>query len=72
MTKLHGVRLGSVALGLFIAWSDVSQAEPARWNVNAEHSNIEFRVAHMVVSKTTCKKTAGGYEARCGSSRCAK
>ena len=28
-------------------------AEPARWNVDPEHSTIEFRVAHMVVSKTT-------------------
>lgn len=31
----------------------VVQAEPARWNVDPEHSTIEFRVAHMVVSKTT-------------------
>ncbi len=30
----------------------VVQAEPARWNVDPEHSTIEFRVAHMVVSKT--------------------
>ena len=28
-------------------------AEPARWNVDPEHSTIEFRVTHMVVSKTT-------------------
>jgi polyisoprenoid-binding protein YceI len=31
----------------------VVHAEPARWNVDPEHSTIEFRVAHMVVSKTT-------------------
>ena len=31
----------------------VVQAEPARWNVDPDHSTIEFRVAHMVVSKTT-------------------
>ncbi len=31
----------------------VVQAEPARWNVDPEHSTIEFRVTHMVVSKTT-------------------
>lgn len=30
-----------------------SHAEPARWNVDPEHSTIEFRVVHMVVSKTT-------------------
>lgn len=29
------------------------EAEPARWNVDPEHSTIEFRVTHMVVSKTT-------------------
>ena len=31
----------------------VVYAEPARWNLDPEHSTIEFRVAHMVVSKTT-------------------
>ncbi len=29
------------------------QAESARWNVDPDHSTVEFRVAHMVVSKTT-------------------
>ncbi len=29
------------------------QAEPARWTVDSDHSTVEFRVAHMVVSKTT-------------------
>lgn len=28
-------------------------AEPARWNLDPDHSTIEFRVSHMVVSKTT-------------------
>ena len=28
-------------------------AEPARWNLDPEHSTIEFRITHMVVSKTT-------------------
>jgi len=28
-------------------------AELARWNVDPDHSTIEFRVSHMVVSKTT-------------------
>ena len=29
------------------------QAESGRWNVDPDHSTVEFRVAHMVVSKTT-------------------
>ncbi|MCA1956901.1 MAG: YceI family protein [Nitrospira sp.] len=28
-------------------------AETARWNIDPDHSLIEFRVAHMMVSKTT-------------------
>ena len=37
-----------------MAWLPMAvQAEPARWNLDPEHSTIEFRVAHMVVSKTT-------------------
>ena len=35
----------------------VVHAEPARWNLDPEHSTIEFRVAHMVVSKTTGRFT---------------
>jgi polyisoprenoid-binding protein YceI len=35
----------------------VVYAEPARWNVDPEHSTIEFRVAHMVVSKTSGRFT---------------
>jgi polyisoprenoid-binding protein YceI len=31
----------------------VVYAEPARWNLDPDHSTIEFRVAHMIVSKTT-------------------
>jgi len=31
----------------------VVHAEPARWNVDPDHSTIEFRVTHMIVSKTT-------------------
>jgi polyisoprenoid-binding protein YceI len=37
-----------------VAWFPlVVHAEPARWNLDPEHSTIEFRVAHMIVSKTT-------------------
>ncbi|HEX6826325.1 MAG TPA: YceI family protein [Nitrospiraceae bacterium] len=35
----------------------VVYAEPARWNLDPEHSTIEFRVAHMVVSKTSGRFT---------------
>ncbi|MBI3807388.1 MAG: polyisoprenoid-binding protein [Nitrospirae bacterium] len=41
-----------------MAWLPlVAHAEPARWNVDPEHSTIEFRVTHMVVSKTTGRFT---------------
>lgn len=39
--------------GAMVLFPLAVQAEPARWNVDPEHSTIEFRVAHMVVSKTT-------------------
>ena len=41
-----------------MVWSPVVvHAEPARWNLDPEHSTIEFRVTHMVVSKTTGRFT---------------
>jgi polyisoprenoid-binding protein YceI len=40
-------------VGLLTLWPVLTQAEPARWNVDPEHSTVEFRVAHMLVSKTT-------------------
>src|SRR5215467_9589952 len=40
-------------VGLLTLWPILTQAEPARWNVDPEHSTVEFRVAHMLVSKTT-------------------
>jgi len=37
-----------------MAWLPTAvHAEPARWNLDPDHSTIEFRVTHMVVSKTT-------------------
>jgi polyisoprenoid-binding protein YceI len=37
-----------------LLWSPATAlAESARWNVDPEHSTVEFRVSHMVVSKTT-------------------
>ena len=44
-------------LGAMLWFPMVVHAEPARWNVDPEHSTIEFRVTHMVVSKTTGRFT---------------
>ena len=44
-------------LGAMLWFPLVVHAEPARWNVDPEHSTIEFRVTHMVVSKTTGRFT---------------
>ena len=41
-----------------LAWFPlVAHAEPARWNLDLDHSTVEFRVAHMIVSKTTGRFT---------------
>jgi len=40
-------------LGVLAWFPTTVYAEPARWNIDPEHSTVEFRVAHMVVSKTT-------------------
>jgi polyisoprenoid-binding protein YceI len=39
--------------GAMVWFPSMVHAEPARWNLDPEHSTIEFRVAHMVVSQTT-------------------
>ena len=44
-------------LGAMLWFPLVVHAEPARWNLDPEHSTIEFRVTHMVVSKTTGRFT---------------
>jgi len=46
-------QMAVMILGLAFSWPVVVQAELARWNVDLDHSTIEFRVAHMVVSKTS-------------------
>ena len=38
---------------LAVLWAGPSWAEMARYDVDLDHSTIEFRVAHMVVSKTS-------------------
>jgi len=40
-------------LGVLAWFPPAVHAEPARWNLDSEHSTIEFRITHMVVSKTT-------------------
>ncbi len=58
MLKKRGQRWLVLLLLGVMAWLPlVSHAEPARWNVDPEHSTIEFRVTHMVVSKTTGRFT---------------
>lgn len=39
--------------GAMVWLPSVVHAEPARWNLDPDHSTIEFRVTHMIVSKTT-------------------
>ncbi len=48
----RSVDLAVTALGLILWLPGTTSAELAHWNVDPEHSTIEFRVAHMVVSKT--------------------
>jgi len=47
-----GMVMGLV-LGLTVGPGPSALAETARYDVDRDHSAIEFRVAHMVVSKTT-------------------
>ena len=48
-----GARVILSSVGLLLWFPLLVHAESARWNVDPEHSMIEFRVVHMVVSKTT-------------------
>lgn len=44
---------GIVIAGLFGFLPPAVEAETARWDIDLDHSVIEFRVTHMVVSKTS-------------------
>jgi polyisoprenoid-binding protein YceI len=44
---------GLVIAGLLGGFPLVAEAETARWDIDPDHSTIEFRVTHMVVSKTS-------------------
>ncbi len=48
--RLWTVLVSTVAVWL---WGGIAWAEMARYDVDLDHSTIEFRVAHMVVSKTS-------------------
>jgi polyisoprenoid-binding protein YceI len=46
------VKAGVLCAALLAGWPAGVWAEMARWDLDPDHSIIEFRVAHMVVSKT--------------------
>ena len=48
---------GMVMVGLLTLFPIAAGAETARWDIDPDHSAIEFRVAHMVVSKTSGRFT---------------
>lgn len=49
--------IAGLALALILAGHQPALADMARYDVDADHSTVEFRVAHMVVSKTTGRFT---------------
>lgn len=52
--RRRNVNAALIVAALSLAWGAGSAlAETARYDVDRDHSAIEFRVAHMVVSKTT-------------------
>jgi polyisoprenoid-binding protein YceI len=58
MRKRRGQGWRVILLLGAMAWFPATgHAEPARWNLDSEHSTIEFRVTHMIVSKTTGRFT---------------
>lgn len=58
MLKRRWWNWGVLLLLVALTWFPlVVHAEPARWNLDPEHSTIEFRIAHMVVSKTAGRFT---------------
>lgn len=48
---------GIMIVGLLGFFPVGVQAETARWDIDPDHSLIEFRVAHMVISKTSGRFT---------------
>lgn len=46
-----------IAIALLATVVEMSRAEMARYDVDPDHSTVEFRVAHMVISKTTGRFT---------------
>jgi polyisoprenoid-binding protein YceI len=48
-----GIGAAMVAVAVGLAAGPQAWADTARYDVDRDHSTVEFRVAHMVVSKTT-------------------
>ncbi|MCC7201476.1 MAG: YceI family protein [Nitrospirae bacterium] len=59
ISRLYLVSLSIICAVLF-SGAGTGRAEMARYNVDQDHSTIEFSVAHMVISKTTGRFT--GYK----------
>jgi polyisoprenoid-binding protein YceI len=57
MTIGKGWMQGIVVAGLVMLVPLAAQAETSRWEIDPDHSIIEFRVSHMVVSKTSGRFT---------------
>ena len=52
MYQRTSAKAGVLCALLLAGWPAGAGAEMARWDLDPDHSIIEFRVAHMVVSKT--------------------
>lgn len=52
MNRRTMIQTGVLCAALLAGWPAGAGAEMARWDLDPDHSIIEFRVAHMVVSKT--------------------
>lgn len=47
----------TLGMALLFTVAGIGRAEMARYDVDLDHSTVEFRVAHMVISKTTGRFT---------------
>lgn len=47
----------TLGMALLLTGAGTGRAEMARYDVDLDHSTVEFRVAHMVISKTTGRFT---------------
>lgn len=57
-TQLRSDWMSGMVMVTLLTLSPIgAEAEVARWDIDPDHSTIEFRVAHMVVSKTSGRFT---------------